>query len=513
MRALDFSITFTPEIQAWQTGTPSQQLLFAKLQGALNIALGNWSDRLKDDITVNLEVAGDTMLSPTSLAAALPGSGLIKYSEFKEALRRDITSENDRIAVEHLPKSIHLEFYWSDESGKLIRDSETDSNPSNNELVTVSYAVMKAIGLLEPDLEPDAQLFINTAVPAELALLSVDFDRSDGIDANKFSAVGIIEHEIGHALGFTAGNLLAENDDPLISPLDLFRGNENEPGSPTVASIPNISFGGTHYFSIDGGVTRMAEFHDGSRSTRSHWEAGGTQINGLVVDTISYGIMTRAIDFGVNPRISRNDLLAMDVMGYDLRSSIKPGQIKLEVKSNGDILTGDLTAKSVAPNESVSIIPNYRLQHSSDLKSWADFGDLKPGGLVQSFESNFEVSMNSPGFQFYRIVGTFNLPGAALSNFDLEGAILAGANLENATLIGCDLRESNLDRSNLKGADLTRAVLHFASFKSADLSNCNLTSASLFGANLEGAIVDGVIFENTVMPDGSIRNRADSPTP
>ncbi len=340
-----------------------------------------------------------------------------------------------------------------------------------------------------------------------------DFDRSDGIDANKYSAVGIIEHEIGHALGFTAGNLLVANDDPLISPLDLFRGNENGPESPTVPSIPNISLGGTPYFSIDGGVTRIAEFHDGSRSTRSHWKVAGTKINGVPFETVSYGILARATDFGLDQRISKNDLLAMDVMGYDLRPSIKPGQIKLEVISNGGILTGDLTAKSVAHNENVSIIPDYRLQHSSDLKSWADFGDLKLGGLVQSFEGHFEAAMDSPGFQFFRTVGAVNLPGAALSNLDLEGAILEGANLENAILIGSDLRESNLDRSNLKGADLTRAVLHFASFISADLSNCDLTSASLFGANLEDAILEGVTYENTVMPDGSIMNRTEEPTP
>jgi len=507
---LEFSITFTPEIQAWQTGTPSQQLLFAKLQGSLGVALDSWSARLKDDITINLEVAGSATISPGVIAVANTIFNTIEYSRFREALSKDITSEHDRIAVAHLPEFASLEFYRRNDSGELILDSETDSDPSNNEVIWVPYSIGKAIGLFAPDSEPDAQLLVNTVVPAELALQSLDFDRSDGIDSDKFNVVSVIEHEIGHTLGFAGGSFLSEPQDPLIFPLDLFRGNGNVPRSQTERWIPNISSGGTPYFSIDGGVTQIAVLHD---SSRAHWKVAGTFINGVLVTTISYGIMGSDTGVGLDPRISKNDLLAMDVMGYDLRPSIKPGQIKLEVNPNGSILTGDLTAKSVTRSESVSIIPDYRLQHSSDLKSWTDFGDLKQGGLVQDFEGSFEAKIDSPGFQFFRIVGTVNLPGAELSSLDMEGAILEGANLENAILIGSNLRESNLERSNLIGANLTRAVLHFASFKSADLSNCNLTSASLFGANLEGAILEGATFENTIMPDGSIMNRTTSPTP
>ena len=510
LRALDFSITFAPEIQAWQTGTPSQQLLFSEIQKALGVALDSWRAKLSDDITVNLEVAGDTMLSLNALAAARPLSGSIKYSVFKKAIINDITSENDRIAVEHLPEFAHLEFYRSDESGEQLRDSKTDSNPSNNESIALPFAIAKAIGVLAPDSKPDAQLLINTAIPVELALQAGDFDRSDGIDSNKFGVERIIEHELGHAFGFTGGFVHAETGDHFISPIDLFRSNENGSTSPTEPWIPNISTGGTPYFSIDKGVTQIAVLDDGSRS---HWKVALPTINGVVVDTFSYGTMGSDTGFGLDPKISKIDLLAMNVMGYDLRPSIKPGQIKLEVKANEGIFTGDLTAKSVAHNESLSIIPDYRVQHSSDLKNWTDFGDLNQGGLVPSFEGRFEAVMDSPGPQFFRVVGTVNLSGAVLSGFNLEGAILEGANLENATLVRTDMRESNLDRSNLKGADLTRAELHFASFKSADLSNCNLTSASLFGANLEGAILDGVTFENTVMPDGTIRNRPEVPTP
>jgi uncharacterized protein YjbI with pentapeptide repeats len=111
---------------------------------------------------------------------------------------------------------------------------------------------------------------------------------------------------------------------------------------------------------------------------------------------------------------------------------------------------------------------------------------------------------------------------AVLIQADLTGAelILSSfyeANLYQAKLIDADLRQANLNYSRLINADLTRANLADAdltgtNLTGADLTGANLTGADLTGANLHGAELEGAdltsaIFDNTIMPDGSIRNR------
>jgi uncharacterized protein YjbI with pentapeptide repeats len=62
-------------------------------------------------------------------------------------------------------------------------------------------------------------------------------------------------------------------------------------------------------------------------------------------------------------------------------------------------------------------------------------------------------------------------------------------------------------KCNLKGANLINANLIGANLKDADLSYANLSGANLIGANLKGANITNTVFQGTVMPDGTIRNK------
>jgi uncharacterized protein YjbI with pentapeptide repeats len=88
------------------------------------------------------------------------------------------------------------------------------------------------------------------------------------------------------------------------------------------------------------------------------------------------------------------------------------------------------------------------------------------------------------------------LKGANLTNANLQLSILLAANLEGANLQNARLREVIASEANFQNANLTRA----------DLSLADLTDANLRGANITNAILTGAIFQNTTMPDGSIRN-------
>jgi len=86
------------------------------------------------------------------------------------------------------------------------------------------------------------------------------------------------------------------------------------------------------------------------------------------------------------------------------------------------------------------------------------------------------------------------------------GADLRRANLQNADLSDLDLSEADLRHACLRGANLRSAVLLQANLESADLEGANLTGADLEGAEIENAYMHDVVFCETVMPDGNIRD-------
>ncbi len=90
-----------------------------------------------------------------------------------------------------------------------------------------------------------------------------------------------------------------------------------------------------------------------------------------------------------------------------------------------------------------------------------------------------------------RQLNNVNLSEAVLSGGHMEGFSLVGANLSQAVMLGTNLREANLQQANLSNAFL----------QGADLSFADLTGALLGGAQLTDAR-----FENTIMPNGTIRN-------
>jgi hypothetical protein len=100
---------------------------------------------------------------------------------------------------------------------------------------------------------------------------------------------------------------------------------------------------------------------------------------------------------------------------------------------------------------------------------------------------------------------------------DLSDANLSGMDLRRANLRGALLLNANLSKANLQNADLTSAILDGADLSGTDLSQANLAGASLYRIRADrwgGFIVTGTQFQNTVMPDGQVREPiAGSTTP
>lgn len=299
------------------------------------VATAYWSSVLnggnnQQNITINLRI-GFNPLGPGIVGST--GSALA--SAFVDSTYQSLgTSGNsaaDALAFANLPTlgasvsnpgraalSQTVEAYLDPNAGTGINipgPSRLDNDGSaNNTFIRANWSTLRALGIapgVDATVDGDVQFSSN---------FSFDFNPTDGIAANAFDFVGVAIHEIGHALGFrSAVDIWDINNgftgDPdnfsQLSPtlLDLFR--RTAPGGGV-----DLSVGGVPYFSLDGGVTNIALFSTGRNfgdgRQASHWK-----------DNLDLGIMDPTVGFGEMLGVEYNDLLAMDVIGYNL--TFQPG--------------------------------------------------------------------------------------------------------------------------------------------------------------------------------------------
>lgn len=109
------------------------------------------------------------------------------------------------------------------------------------------------------------------------------------------------------------------------------------------------------------------------------------------------------------------------------------------------------------------------------------------------------------------------LAGATLEEgLNLGGSSLRGANFRGAELAHVWFKEADLTCANFNGACLNKtkfqgAMLEGATFRGSFIEETSFDGADLTGADLTGAdgielaYLNGTIFNETIMPDGSIR--------
>jgi hypothetical protein len=299
--------------------------------GAFNAAANIWSTRLSDPVTIYLNInfrndGNNGILGSTGSTYAAP-----TYAAVRSALTADRTSAADFTAVASLQTGNFLAFQATNLDLTTRFDNDTNnpcaaSGPitpcsDNNEYLGITTANAKALGFSTGTnaANPDGSISFNGAYASQF-----DFDRSDGIGALQYDFVSIAAHEIGHALGFVSGVDDADYCSPLsagrcaqfgitgkydleqyatYSTLDLFR--YSAPG------VLDFRVGGSPQFSIDGGLTSIEGFSNGSFNgsdgyQASHFRPGPQNLMN------PYGFRGVA----VNP--TAKDLLAFDVIGWNL---------------------------------------------------------------------------------------------------------------------------------------------------------------------------------------------------
>lgn len=302
--ALTFNFTFTP--------TSTQQDI-----DAFNAAGAFWASKFSDNVTINMDV-GTAALGAGILASTGSTRDTFYFSDIREALADDASSVADIMAVNSLAVTnsfgllINRTSNNPNGSGSAISYVDNDGD-ANNTFIRITSANAKALGAVYAPDHLDASITFSNA-------FSWDYDSSDGITPGSFDFVGAATHEIGHALGFISGvDVLDGNSPPNAGPysddqfsyvtsLDLFRYSAES----TANSVIDWTASGTSkYFSLDNGLTSIAAFSTGKSfgdgQQASHWK-----------DNLGLGIMDPTAAPGEAIFIGPNDLLAFDVIGWNL---------------------------------------------------------------------------------------------------------------------------------------------------------------------------------------------------
>ncbi|WDE02171.1 NF038122 family metalloprotease [Thalassomonas actiniarum] len=303
---------------------------FADAQGQLALAgfrqaADFWSSTFVDDVTINLDI-GFAALAPNVIGSTGSNRAVFLYDDIIQGMTNDATSAADASAVNNLvcdDQSVGVcAISFLDQEADSASPGLDNDGSADNYALALTQANAKALGFSANSwgtafLDSDASITFSNA-------FAFDFDPSDGIDSDKMDFVGVAIHEIGHALGFTSGvdtydywynnqtSPLDLDDYAIINTLDLFRYSDESLAAGD--GVLDFRPGADSYFSIDGGQTSLARFSTGSFGgdgrQASHWK-----------DHLGLGTMDPTTGFGEYQQVSSLDILAFDVMGWDLAST------------------------------------------------------------------------------------------------------------------------------------------------------------------------------------------------
>ncbi|NES67804.1 MAG: pentapeptide repeat-containing protein [Okeania sp. SIO2D1] len=145
----------------------------------------------------------------------------------------------------------------------------------------------------------------------------------------------------------------------------------------------------------------------------------------------------------------------------------------------------------------------YALQNSN--LSGADLIGINLGEHLLE-RANLSGALLNKAFLWRAGLDRANLSGANLAEADLQEATLFKANLRGANFSGTWLSQTRFDCANLSAANFTNAKIHRPIyFDQANLTQVDFTKVVL-DISWDEISFKEAYFENTIMPDGTVRN-------
>jgi len=266
-------------------------------QQAFTRAAARWSAVLADPVTLKINVdyepLGSGILGQTNATMLWGG-----YSEVRDLVANGADSGSSREGL--LPQLPTIDQY------SMYVPSNIPTWSGNASITQANYLALGGYHLTPSD---GSITFTSN--------YAWDFDPSNGISPGTFDFEGAAVHEMGHVLGFmsevdTVDYYLSQNQnvDPYPTPLDFFRFQTGDlgPGFNFTTTPRIMAPGGSQSFYYgDGSVPMSTGAYNGDGSQASHWK-----------DNMNLGIMDPTAAPGEVLNISENDLIAMDLIGWEV---------------------------------------------------------------------------------------------------------------------------------------------------------------------------------------------------
>ena len=269
--ALSINVNYDSSVKTLANGAGTS------VMQAFNKAAAEISSMFSSPIQVNLNVSWGKVGSYALPSGALGASstslyGYFTYDQVRSWLTSAKTTLADTSALASLPATVP--------AGLPTR-------------YVLTSAQARALGLIAA-----RSTAIDGSIGFGLSPSGYTFNDAAGVAKGTYDFVAVAEHEISEVLGRISG--LTSTKPSYATVLDLFRF--------SATGVHSSSYTSSAYFSIDNGVTDLANFnHSTSGGDRGDWLSTATTTD--AADAFAYP--------GVNASFSAVDRLTLDVSGLD----------------------------------------------------------------------------------------------------------------------------------------------------------------------------------------------------